>query len=302
MTEIRTSGHTQMAAIKPSHIRRSPIGRAFLRLRSAPISAQAGFAVISAYLVVAIFARQIAPYGEAELVGPPYSTWDGEHLLGTDQIGRDFFSRLIYGAHNTIGLAVLTTIIAFVLGTTSGLVAAYRGRTIDELFCRVADVLMAIPKLIFALMLLAVLGASTWNLVIILGVLDSTKVFRLVRSVSLNVVAMEYIEYARLRRERLWWIIGREVLPNIMVPLITEFGLRFTFVFLSIASLSFLGLGIQPPAADWGSMVRESSALITYGDITPLVPASAIAILTIAISLVVDWLLNEISGLARTLD
>jgi len=128
-------------------------------------------------------------------------------------------------------------------------------------------------------------------------VLDSTRVFRLSRAVGMNVVVMEYVEAAKLRGEGLWWIIRSEILPNIMPPMVAEFGLRFCFVFLFISALSFLGLGIQPPTADWGSMVRDNATLITFGDVTPLLPAGAIALLTVGVNFVVDWFLQKTSGL-----
>ena len=131
----------------------------------------------------------------------------------------------------------------------------------------------------------------------IVGVLDSTRIYRLTRAVAYNIVVMEFVEAARLRGENLWWIIRREILPNILPPLVSEFGLRFCFVFLSISGLSFLGLGLQPPTADWGSMVKETSSLISFGDITPLLPAGAIALLTVAVNFVVDWMLHRSSGL-----
>jgi len=135
------------------------------------------------------------------------------------------------------------------------------------------------------------------NLILIIAMLDATRVFRLSRAVATNVVAMEFIEAARLQGQTLLWIMTREVLPNILPPLVAEFGLRFCFVFLTISALSFLGLGIQPPSADWGAMVRENASLITYADITPLLPAGAIALLTVAVNFVVDWFLHKSSGL-----
>ena len=162
---------------------------------------------------------------------------------------------------------------------------------------------MAIPSLIFALMLLSIFGPSAVNLIIIIAVLDATRVFRLTRAVALNVVVMDYIEVARLRGEGLGYIMRREILPNIMPPLVAEFGLRFCFVFLTIASLSFLGVGIQPPTADWGTMVRENASLIQFAEyditaaITPLLPAAAIALLTVAVNFVVDWFLHKTSGI-----
>jgi peptide/nickel transport system permease protein len=161
----------------------------------------------------------------------------------------------------------------------------------------VVDILMAIPQLIFALILLSIFGSSLINLILIIAVLDSTRVFRLTRAIAMNVVVLDFVEAARLQGEKLGWIMSREILPNILPPLVVEFGLRFCFVFLTISALSFLGLGIQPPTADWGSMVRENATLINYGDVTPLLPAGAIALLTVAVNFVVDWLLHKTSGL-----
>ena len=176
-------------------------------------------------------------------------------------------------------------------------------RWIDQLLSRSVDVLMAIPSLIFALVLLSIFGSTVLNLIIIIAVLDATRVFRLTRSVAVNVVVMDYVEAAKLRGEGLGWVMRREILPNIMPPLIAEFGLRFCFVFLTIAALSFLGVGIQPPTADWGSMVRENANLLQFAQydfragLTPLLPASAIALLTVAVNFVVDWFLHKTSGL-----
>ncbi len=206
-------------------------------------------------------------------------------------------SRLIFGARNTIGIAVLTTALSFTIGGVLGLLAAVLGGWADQLLSRLVDILMAIPQLIFALVLLVIFGPSITNLILIIAVLDSTRVFRLTRAVAMNVVVLDFVEAARLQGEKLGWIMGREILPNILPPLVAEFGLRFCFVFLTIAALSFLGLGIQPPTADWGSMVRENSTLINYGDITPLLPAAAIALLTVAVNFVVDWFLHKTSGL-----
>ena len=156
---------------------------------------------------------------------------------------------------------------------------------------------MAIPSLIFKLLLLTIFGASILNMVLIVALIDATRVFRLARSVAMDVVAMDFIEAARLRGEKLPRLIVREVLPNVTAPLMAEFGLRFCFVFLAISALSFLGLGIQPPTADWGSMVRQNASLISFGDITPLLPAAAIGLLTVSVNFVVDWFLHLSSGL-----
>ena len=272
-------------------------------LQKSPLTARFGLVVIFLYIIVALFAPFIAPYGEAEVFPIPYAPWSSEFIFGTDQIGRDIFSRLIYGARNTVGIAVATTALAFTIGMILGLAAAISRGWLDQILSRSVDVLMAIPSLIFALVLLSIFGSTVTNLIIIIAVLDSTRVFRLTRAVSINVVVMDYVEAARLRGEGLVWIMRREILPNILPPLIAEFGLRFCFVFLTIAALSFLGVGIQPPTADWGSMVRENASLIQFAQydikagLTPLLPATAIALLTGAVNFVVDWFLHKTSGI-----
>lgn len=298
-----SEGYSAKDEVGQVRTRRSRLERAWIELKKAPFTAWLGMVVITIYLIVALFAPFFAPYGEAEITPIPYAPWGADHVFGTDQIGRDILSRLIFGARNTIGIALATTFLAFLIGGGFALVAAISRGWTDQILSRIVDVLMAIPSLIFALMLLSIFGSNITSLIIIIAVLDSTRVFRLTRAVAMNVVVMEYVEAAKLRGEGLGWVMRREILPNIMPPLVAEFGLRFCFVFLTIAALSFLGVGIQPPTADWGSMVRENASLIQFAQfdlkagITPLLPAAAIAILTIAVNFVVDWFLMKTSGL-----
>ncbi|MHC8508507.1 MAG: ABC transporter permease [Rhodospirillales bacterium] len=270
---------------------------ALRELKKAPITAKIGLFLILVYVIVAVFAPWIAPFSETEIVSAEYEPWSAAFPLGTDNLGRDMLSRLIYGARNTVGIAFVTTILAFFIGISMGLLSAVLGGWVDQLQSRMVDVLMAIPQLIFALLILTVVGTGTVKMILVIAVLDSTRVYRLARAVAMNVVVMDFVEVARLRGEGLRWVIVKEILPNAMPPLVAEFGLRFCFVFLFIASLSFLGLGLQPPTADWGSMVRDNATLITFGDITPLLPAAAIAMLTVAVNFVVDWFLQKTSGL-----
>jgi peptide/nickel transport system permease protein len=271
---------------------------ALLRTRhSIPATAWFGMAVVTLFCVLAVFAPLIAPYGETEIVGAEFAPWSAQNLLGTDNLGRDMVTRLIFGARNTIGIAVVTTLLAFLVGVTLGLVAGTMRGWVDQVLARTVDVLMAVPSLIFTLLLLSIFGTSMVNMVVIIAAVESTRVFRLARALALGIGVLDYVEAAKLRGEGLWWVMGREILPNASAPLIAEFGLRFCFVFLFVATLSFLGLGIQPPTADWGSMVRENAALITYGDITPLLPAGATALMTVAVNFIVDWMLHRSSGL-----
>lgn len=289
-----TNPVTQRKPFKPG---RSRITRAWKAFARAPLSAWFGMTVVAIYVVVAVFAPQIAPYGEAQVFPEPFAPWSPEFILGTDQLGRDVLTRLIFGARNTLGIAVVTTALSFFFGVSLGLVAALFKGWVDQLLSRSVDIVLSIPGLIFSLMLLAIFGSNIWSLILIIAVLDSTNFYRLARTSGLSVASMEFIEAARLRGERSSWIVFREILPNILPPLVAEAGLRFCFVFLTISALSFLGVGIQPPTADWGSMVRENATLITYGDITPLLPAAAIGLLTVAVNFVVDWFLHNLSGI-----
>lgn len=268
-------------------------------IRSAPFSAKFGMVVVLAYAFVALFAPWLAPYGEVEVVSRvPFDSWSAQHLLGTDQLGRDFLSRLIFGARNSISIALVTTIISFAVGSLLGVFAALVGGILDQAISRFVDALMSIPDLIFILMILSIFGSSIPNLILIIALLTSTRFFRVARAAALNVASLDFVEAAKARGENLLWISVNEIFPNILPLMLSELGMRFCFIFLSIAALSFLGVGIQPPTAEWGSMVRDNAALINTGDITPLIPAAAIAFLAIAVNFTVDWLLNRASGLS----
>ncbi|WOI57449.1 ABC transporter permease [Palleronia sp. LCG004] len=265
--------------------------------KSVPPTAFFGMTVITIVILTGIFAPLIAPYGQTEVVGLGFEPWGGDYLLGTDSLGRDIASRLIFGARNSVGIALATTVLAFLVGTALGLLAAGLGGWTDQILARLIDLLISIPSLVFALLLLSIFGTSIPMLILIVATLEMTRVFRLSRAVAMDIVVMDFAEAARLRGEGLFWILRREVLPNITAPLIAEFGLRFCFVFLAISALSFLGLGIQQPTADWGSMVRDTAQLITFGEAIPLLPAGCIALLTVSINFVVDWMLHRASGL-----
>ncbi|MGI4861786.1 MAG: ABC transporter permease [Janthinobacterium lividum] len=260
--------------------------------RKIPASAVAGMVCVAALALASFAAPILAPHGETETVGDIWLTAGPGHLLGTDSVGRDMLSRLLYGGRTTLGLALAITLLSFSLGIVTGFAAAVLGRCVDHVLSRIVDTLMAIPVLILALMVLSVLGTSLPVLIATIAVLDATRVFRLARLVAQGIAVQEYVEAARLRGEGLAWIIAREILPNAAAPLLAEFGMRFGFTILFVAGLSFLGLGIQPPYADWGGMVHDNAQAIDAGMLAPLLPAAAIALLTIGINLIVDWLLS----------
>ena len=255
-------------------------------------SAWFGLVVMAIFLVVAIFTPWLAPYEESANIG---GTWDepsATSWLGGDQIGRDMLTRIMYGSRMTIAVALAITSLSFLIGIVLGFISAVLGGWIDIFFTRLLDVMLSIPSLIFALIILGVFGSSIPVLILTIAVIDSTRVFRLARALGMNLAVMEYVEAARLRGEGLWWVITREIVPNARAPLVSEFGLRFCFNFLFIAGLSFLGLGIQPPYADLGGMVRENAAAINFGMMAPIYPAVTIALLTVSVNLVVDWMLS----------
>lgn len=274
--------------------------RAWTLVRSAPLTAKFGMVVVALYALVAIFASWLAPFGEVEVVSRvPFEAWSSAHWLGTDQLGRDYLSRLIFGARNSISIALVTTIISFSIGCLLGVFSALVGGLIDQIISRVVDAVMSVPDLIFILMILSIFGSSIPNLILIISVLTSTRFYRISRAAALNVANLDFVEASRARGESLIWVSIHEIVPNILPLLLSELGMRFCFIFLSIAALSFLGVGIQPPLAEWGSMVRDNAALINMGDITPLIPAAAIALLAIAVNFVVDWMLHRASGLTE---
>ncbi|MEM7521607.1 MAG: ABC transporter permease [Pseudomonadota bacterium] len=266
-------------------------------MKNIPLAALLGLFFTALFFLAAIFAPLISPYGMAEIVGDVWEPASDRHLLGTDNIGRDLLTRLIYGGRTTIYIATMATLLSFVTGAVLGFFAAVSGGWIDQVLSRLVDLIMSIPSLIFALVVLSVMPTTTTILIVLMGFLDSTRVYRLSRAVAVDITVMDYVEAARLRGEKTSWIIFREILPNALSPLVAEMGLRFIFMVLFISTLSFLGLGVQPPLADWGGIVKENKEGINYGIAAALYPAFAIAVLCISINLVADWVLNRTTSL-----
>ncbi|GAA2885999.1 peptide/nickel transport system permease protein [Aminobacter niigataensis] len=268
-----------------------------LDLKRIPLGAAIGLILTALFLIAAIFAPLIAPYGLGEIVGDVWAPASGQFLLGTDNLGRDLLSRMIYGARTTIFIAVMATTLSFSLGAILGFTAAVVGGWFDTGMSRFVDLLMAIPTLIFALVVLSVLPSTLLTLILVMGILDATRVYRLSRAVAVDINVMDFVEAAKLRGEGKGWIIFREILPNALSPLVSELGLRFIYAVLFLSALSFLGLGVQPPDADWGGMVKENKDGIVFGIPAALIPAAAIAALAISVNLVADWVLNRTTDL-----
>jgi peptide/nickel transport system permease protein len=268
-----------------------------LNLRTIPLGALIGLILTTLFLVMAVFAPLLAPYSQAEIVGSVWEPMSAKHWLGTDNLGRDLLSRMIYGARTTIFIAVLATALSFCMGAILGFTAAVMGGWLDTIMSRSVDLLMSIPTLIFGLVVLSVLPSTIVTLILVMGLLDSTRVYRLSRAVAADINVMDFVEAAKLRGEGQGWIIFREILPNALSPLVSELGLRFIFAVLFLSALSFLGLGVQPPDADWGGMVKENKEGIVFGIPAALIPAAAIAALAISVNLVADWVLNRTTSL-----
>ena len=258
-----------------------------------PLGAWIGLIFSSLFLFVAIFAPLVSPFPMDEIVGDVWEPMSAGHWLGTDNLGRDLLSRMIYGARTTIFIAAVATAISFILGSVLGFTAAVVGGWFDTLMSRFVDLLMAVPTLIFGLVVLSVLPTTLLTLILVMGILDSTRVYRLSRAVAVDINVMDFVEAAKLRGEGTSWIIFREILPNALSPLVSELGLRFIYAVLFLSALSFLGLGVQPPQADWGGMVKENKDGIVFGIPAALIPAAAIAALAISVNLVADWILNR---------
>lgn len=254
-----------------------------------------GVFILGGWAIVGLFAPVIAPHNYSDIVGDsPFASASSIALLGTDYLGRDILSRLLYGARLTLALAAVTTALAFMGGfLLGGIAGLLHGRMIDTLLSRCVDVIMSFPSIMLALIVLTGLGTSLPVLVCTVALIEGTRVFRLTRALTTEIAVLEFVEVARLRGEGVMWIIWREILPNILQPLAADLGLRFTYAILLLSALSFLGLGVQPPEADWGGMVRENISGILIGSLAPIVPAAAVASITIGMTLTLDALLAD---------
>ena len=266
------------------------------------LSGKIGILLVLFWVLMIFIGPSISPYNEADFLdeslfivpgGDEYPDTDYQPpskvaLLGTDYLGRDTLSRILYGARTTIGISFAATLIAYLLGVTLGIAAAVGSEWLDMCLSRFNDAFLSIPTIMMGLVVIAAVGSTIPILVIMTGFIYATSVFRVARSLGQDVMVSDFVEAAKVRGEGLWWIITREILPNIVMPLATDFGLRFVWIILFISALSFLGLGVQPPMSDWGSMVKENLGGLPYGSIAPLMPSLAIATLTISINLIVD--------------
>lgn len=256
--------------------------------RKLDIVALTAMSVIALYVFVLVFGPWLAPYEVGQVIGTPWSPPSATSWFGTDNLGRDLLSRVMISGRLTVGIALACAVLSYLIGGTLGALAALKGGWFDTIPARFMEMLLATPSMILALVVLTSFQGTT-AMIFIIAVLMSPRVFRLVRNVMIDIVAMDYIEVAKLRREGTAWIVLQEIAPNAVAPLAADMGLRICYGILFVSALSFLGFGVQPPSVDWGMMVRENSGVISFGGWAPLFPALAIGLLTVSVNLIVDW-------------
>ena len=272
-----------------------------IRPRSLPASLVVGGTLVLSLLVVAALAQWIAPYPYDQMhIRDRFLAPSLHYLAGTDEYGRDVFSRLLFGSQLSLALGVTATLISMGIGVPLGLISGYRRGVTDELITRTLDVMMAFPPIMLVLLILAVTPPSLMKTAIAIGVLAVAPIARVTRSVTLDLMSGEFIEAARARGERLRYMLMRELLPNVWPVLMVEASLRVVFAVLLGAVLSFLGFGVQPPAADWGLMISNGRAFVDTAPWISLAPGIAMSITVIAISLVGDGLREVLDPGLRT--
>ncbi|AMV47300.1 ABC transporter permease [Paraburkholderia caribensis] len=282
------AGAVQDAPVEMQAATRGPLRR-FVKRSS--VLGLIGLAIVVFWLGVAFIGPLVAPYkGGAVTSTEIFGLYSAAHPLGTDYLGRDMLSRVLFGTQYTVGLALAATLLASCVGTFFGLVAAVSGRWFDEILCRLFDALISIPSKVLALVVIAAFGSSVPMLIMVAALAYIPGAFRISRSLAVNLMTLEYVQVAKARGEGLFYIARVEVLPNMIHPMLADFGLRFVFIVLLLSGLSFLGLGVQPPNADWGSLVRENIGGLAEGAPAVLMPAVAIATLTIGVNLLIDSL------------
>ncbi|MFP5071342.1 ABC transporter permease [Pseudonocardia nantongensis] len=264
--------------------------RRTFRRRQARIGAVLTLIIVAVALLGPLLGPLLAGYGVDDFAGRPFRP-DG--VAGTDDLGRDVFVRFLAGGGPVLLYALAATAIGIIGGAVAGMLAGYSGGRLDSLIMRGGDVLLSFPQLVLALLAVAVLGSSGWLLVLVIGITHIPRVARVARQATLSVAGQDYVLAARMYGVPRRRILGTEVLPNITGPLMVELGLRLTYSIGYVASLSFLGLGVQPPAADWGLQINENRIALIVAPWGVLLPVAAIAVLTVGTNMITDALAKE---------
>jgi peptide/nickel transport system permease protein len=261
-----------------------------------------GLAIVTVLVLVALAGPLVAPYSPTEFVGIPNSPPSGDAIFGTDALGRDVFSRFLYGGRTVLWLSAAATLLGVTLGVVVGLIAAYARNWLDDVLMRGNDVLLAFPQIIFVLLAVSALGPKLWLIVLTVGLTHAPRVARVIRGAALEIVERDFVKSAEVVGEARWRVVFAEVLPNVTSPLLVEVGLRMTYSIGLIAGISFLGFGLQPPDADWGLMINENRLSITVQPWAVLLPVIAIGLLTIGTNLITDGLSRALAGIDRRSD
>jgi peptide/nickel transport system permease protein len=262
-----------------------------LRLRRVSPAGVLGVAIVLFWVAMAIFGGAVAPHDPGEIVDMEvFLPVSAQFPFGTDYLGRDMLSRVLHGTRYTVGVALVAALIASGSGLLLGMCAAAWGGFVDGAISRTLDTLISIPSKMFALVVVAAFGSSVPVLILMAGIIYTPGAYRIARSLAVTVNAQDFVTVARARGEGTAYVVREEILPNIIGPVLADFGLRFVYIVLLLAGMSFLGLGVQPPNADWGSLVRENMAGLHEGAPAVLMPALAIASLTIGVNLAIDAL------------
>jgi peptide/nickel transport system permease protein len=261
-----------------------------------------GLAIVAVLVLVALAGPLVAPYSPTEFVGIPNSPPSGDAIFGTDALGRDVFSRFLYGGRTVLWLSAAATLLGITLGVVVGLIAAYARNWLDDVLMRANDVLLAFPQIIFVLLAVSALGPKLWLIVLTVGLTHAPRVARVIRGAALEIVERDFVKSAEVVGEARWRVVFAEVLPNVTSPLLVEVGLRMTYSIGLIAGISFLGFGLQPPDADWGLMINENRLSITVQPWAVLLPVIAIGLLTIGTNLITDGVSRALAGIDRRSD
>ncbi len=270
------------------------------RAVAASTQGRTGLVLGGVVLFVIVFGRFFTPYPpDAIGVGDNAAGFSGGHLLGTDSLGRDTLSRLLVGGTTIIVIPLVAVTLAWLIGGSLGMLGAYKGGKVDGFIARAFDLLLALPALLLVLVAIAALGTSSVVLVITITLVYVPRMGRIARGATQGVIRLDYVAAAQARGERTAAILFREVLPNIMAPTTADFALRITYGVIFVATLNFLGLGVQPPKADWGVMVAEGRGFINLNPLATLAPAAMIALLSIALNLIADALTDHVTRSGR---
>jgi peptide/nickel transport system permease protein len=258
-----------------------------------------GLGITTAVIAMALLGPMLSPYSPTEFVAPPYEPPSNEAWLGTDYLGRDVLSRFLWGGRSVLGLSILATVFGLGFGILIGLISAYMRNWIDDVLMRAMDVLLAFPQIVFVLLLISSLGPQLWLIVLTVALSHAPRVARVTRGAALEVVDRDFVKAAEALGETRWSILVGELLPNISSPLLVEFGLRLTYSIGLVAGVSFLGFGLQPPAADWGLMINENRVGLTIQPWPVVLPVIAIGLLTVGTNLITDGVARAAIGIGR---